>query len=125
VAMAASMAVGAVGCALVGADTALAVLTVFQTIRSIGVSGLIGPIQAWSLQGLAPRLVGDGSSTAVLLRQVAASFGTAIMVLVVTTAHAAGLAAAAPYQLAFGFSAVLAVALLVFSLVLVRPTVRE
>ncbi len=125
VAMAATMAVGAVGCALVGADTSLAVLTVFQTIRSIGVSGLIGPIQAWSLQGLAPRLVGDGSSTAVLLRQVAASFGTAIMVLVVTTAHAAGLAAAAPYQLAFGFSAVLAVALLVFSLVLVRPTVRE
>lgn len=125
IAMATSMAVGAVGCAFAGADTSLAYLAVFQTIRSVGVSGLIGPLQAWSLQRLPPRRVGDGSSTAVLLRQVAASFGTSIMVLIVTAAHEADLPAAAPYQLAFGFSAALAVVLLAFALAFVRTTAEK
>lgn len=118
------LVIGSVGCAFVDETTSLVQLTVFQTIRAAAVSGLIGPILAYALSGLETDLVPDGSASVALLRQASGSFGTAIMVFLVTAILAAapdtssfgGLLAnpALPYQVALAFSALLAVALLAF-----------
>lgn len=118
------LAVGSVGCSFVGETTSLAQLTLFQTVRSIGVSGLIGPILAYALSGLEPRIVPDGSASVALLRQAAGSFGTAVMVFLATAILPApadgptgGLLAnpALPYQVSLAFSALLAIGLLAFT----------
>ena len=74
---------------------------------------LIGPLLTFSLAGLKGPLVGHGSSASVIIRQVAATFGTAIMVFFVAAfdslASAGGLSAAFPYQVAFAFSAIMAI----------------
>ena len=117
------LAVGSVGCSFVGETTSLAQLTLFQTVRSVGVSGLIGPILAYALSGLEPRIVPDGSASVALLRQAAGSFGTAVMVFLATAILPApadgptgGLLAnpALPYQVSLAFSALLAIGLLTF-----------
>ena len=117
------LVVGSVGCSFVGETTSLAQLTLFQTVRSIGVSGLIGPILAYALSGLEPRIVPDGSASVALLRQAAGSFGTAVMVFLATAILPApadgptgGLLAnpALPYQVSLAFSALLAIGLLTF-----------
>lgn len=103
------LAVGSVLCVFVGSGTPLWLLSVYQTVRAIGVSGLIGPLLTFALSGLKGPLVPHGSSASVVIRQVAATFGTAIMVLCVSVASASvGAASALPYQVAFGFSAVMA-----------------
>ena len=106
------LTVGSVLCVLVAEETPLWVLSVFQTLRAIGVSGLIGPLTTFSLSKLGP-LVPHGSSATVIVRQVAATFGTAIMVLCVSSfaplAAAGDVGAAFPYQAAFAFSALMAV----------------
>ena len=104
--------------------TSLAQLTFFQTIRAASVSGLIGPILTYALSGLEPSIVPDGSASVALLRQAAGSFGTAVMVFLVTAFLAAppsaelfgGLLAspALPYQASLAFSALLAVGLFTF-----------
>ena len=105
------LAVGSVLSVTVGEATPLWLLSVYQTIRAIGVSGLIGPLLTFSLSGLSGPLIGHGSSAAVVIRQVAATFGTAIMVFCVAALHpvsaANGWSAAFPYQAAFAFSAVM------------------
>ena len=103
------LTVGSVLSMFVGSDTPLWLLTVWQTIRAIGVSGLIGPLLTFSLSGLLGPLVPHGSSASVVIRQVAATFGTAIMVLCMTMATSlVGAASPLPYQIAFGFSALMA-----------------
>lgn len=119
------LVVGSIGCVFVNETTPLAQLTFFQTIRAMGVSGLIGPILSYSLSGLEPRLVGDGSASVALLRQAAGSFGTAAAVFILTalapSAVAGGLfGLALPHAAAFGFSAVLAVALFVYTAMRVK-----
>lgn len=110
-------------CATVGEATPLFVLAAYQTLRGLGVSGLVGPFQSWCLAGLPRDLVPDGSSTSVLARQVSASLGTSALVLIVEVVGAQEIAAslpALPYQLAFAFSAVLALVVLAFSWARVR-----
>ncbi len=117
------MAAGAVSLCLVGDATPLVFVSVAQTVRSVGVSSLIGPLQAWTLAGLEPRLMAHGSSFATLARQAGASFGTALMVLamsLVADPAAAAAMPALPYQVAFGVSAVAAVALLGYAIARVR-----
>ena len=108
------LAVGAVLCCFVGDDTPLWMLSVWQTLRAIGVSGLIGPLLTFSLAGLKGPLIGHGSSAQVVIRQVAATFGTAIMVFCVAAllpfAADGAIGAAVPYQVAFAFSALMGVA---------------
>lgn len=103
--------------------TPLWVIALFQAVRSVGVSGLIGPLQSWSLARMEGSLVPDGSSASVLLRQVGASVGTAVMVLLIQATVAAPVASALPalpYQLAFAFSALLAAGMYLVALVRVR-----
>ena len=117
------LVIGSIGCSFIDETTSLAQLTFFQTVRSIGVSGLIGPILAYALSGLKPSIVPDGSASVALLRQAAGSFGTAVMVFLATALlpapagePAGGLLAnpALPYQVSLAFSALLATVLLVF-----------
>lgn len=108
------LAVGAVLCCFVGDDTPLWMLSVWQTLRAIGVSGLIGPLLTFSLAGLKGPLIGHGSSAQVVIRQVAATFGTAIMVFCVAALLPftidGTIGAAVPYQVAFVFSALMGIA---------------
>ena len=108
------LAVGAVLCCFVGDDTPLWMLSVWQTLRAIGVSGLIGPLLTFSLAGLKGPLIGHGSSAQVVIRQVAATFGTAIMVFCVAAllpfAADGAVGVAVPYQVAFAFSALMGIA---------------
>lgn len=103
--------VGSVLCVAVNENTPLWALSVMQTLRSIGVSGLIGPLVTYALAQLEGPLVPHGSTATVIIRQVAATFGTAIMVFCVAAlvplASAGTIPAATPYQVAFAFSAVM------------------
>lgn len=116
------LAVGAVGCVFVGEQTTFLQITLWQTLRSVGVSGLIGPLVTYCLGGLTGPLIPHGSSASVIIRQVAATFGTAIMVCFIALGEAlvltSGFDAAFPYQAAFVFSACMA--LLCFTVIIFR-----
>lgn len=118
------LAVGSVLCVFIGDDTPLWLLSLFQTTRAIGVSGLIGPLLTFALSDLKGPLVSHGSSAAVIIRQVAGTFGTAIMVLLVTVfddmAAAGAVSAAFPYQAAFAFASVMAVLSLIMIILRVK-----
>ena len=117
------LATGAVLMSFLDADTPLYVTTLCQAVRAVGVSGLVGPLTSWSLAQLPRPIVADGSSFCISARQACASQGTAVMVFLIAVAgaSAAGLAnPALAYQLAFGFSAVMAVATLGFIVAKVR-----
>ncbi len=118
------LVVGSVLSVTVVEDTPLWVLSVYQTLRAIGVSGLIGPLTTFSLSKLEGPLVPHGSSATVIARQVSATFGTAIMVfcvsMLVPLAAAGEIAAVLPYQAAFAFSAVMAVATMLLIIIRVK-----
>ncbi len=101
----------------VDASTPLWLLTLMQTIRGIGVSTIIGPFISWGMGGLPGPLMGDGSTFFVTLRQACASFGTALMMLIITALASAG---AFGYQMAFAFSAVLSAVVFLIALTKVR-----
>ena len=108
---------GSVLSVFIDENTPLWLLSAYQTTRAIGVSGLIGPLLTFALAGLQGPLVPHGSSAMVIIRQVAATFGTAIMVFCVAALMplvvAGSMPAAVPYQVAMTFSAVMAVASMV------------
>ena len=113
------LAVGSIAAVFIGDDTPYWLLSVYQVTRGIGVSGLIGPITTFSLAGLSGPLVPHGSSATVVIRQVAATLGTAVMVLCISwVSSMVGAADPLPYQAAFGFSA--AMATLAFLVILIR-----
>lgn len=122
------LAVGAVAMAFLDEHSPLWAAMVFQGIRACGVSSLIGPLTSWSLERLPLRVMSDGSSFSIAVRQACASFGTSVMVLAVSAGGALvanggvfeQFGPAFPYQLAFGFSAVAAVATLAFCVAKVR-----
>ncbi len=114
---AACLTVGAVSMIFVDASTPLWLLTLMQTIRGIGVSTIIGPFISWGMGGLPGPLMGDGSTFFVTLRQACASFGTALMMLIITALASAG---AFGYQMAFAFSAVLSAVVFLIALTKVR-----
>ena len=117
------LAVGAVLMSFLEADTPLYVVTLCQAVRAVGVSGLVGPLTSWSLAKLPRPLVSDGSSFCIAARQACASFGTSVMVFAIAVVGASAAGAADPalgYQLAFGFSALMAVATFGFIVAKVR-----
>lgn len=117
------LATGAVLMSFLNADTPLLVVTLCQAVRAVGVSGLVGPLTSWSLAKLPRPIVPDGSSFCISARQACASLGTSVMVFLIMTVGASSMGFANPalaYQLAFGFSAVMAVATLAFIVAKVR-----
>ncbi len=104
---------GSVLSVIVDEATPLWLLSVYQTLRAIGVSGLIGPLTTFALSRLERPLVPHGSTATVITRQVSATFGTAIMVFCVAAltplAVAGDIPVALPYQVAFAFSAVMGI----------------
>ena len=117
------LAAGAVLMSFIDAETPLYLVMVCQGVRAVGTSSLIGPLTSWSLAELPGRIVADGSSFSTAARQACASFGTSVMVLIITAVGATALGAADPalaYQLSFGFSALCAVALFALSVAWVR-----
>ena len=119
--------VGSVLSVIIGDDTPLWLISLYQTLRAIGVSGLIGPLLTYALSGLEGPLIAHGSSASVVIRQVAATFGTAVMVLLVVAfddfGSARALADAFPYQAAMAFSALMAV--LTFATIVLRVGSRR
>lgn len=117
------MMVGALLWTTVDESTPLWLMAVFQTLRTIGVSGLIAPYTSWGLAKLDLKFMADGSSTYLVIRQVSASLGTAFMVLALTGmlgyATSIGTPALA-YQVSFGVSAVFAIALYIYTVAKVR-----
>ena len=117
------LATGAVLMSFLDADTPLLVTTLFQAVRAVGVSGLVGPLTSWSLARLPGPVVADGSSFCIAVRQACASLGTSAMVLAIAAVGTSSAGVADPalaYQAAFGFSAVMALATLAFIAVKVR-----
>lgn len=112
---------GSVAMAFMNADTPLWLVTLLQTIRGAGVSTLVGPLITFGMRGLPREVTMDGSAFFATVRQACASLGTALMMLVITMVNAsAGTAVALAYQLAFGLSALFAVALLVLAVWKIR-----
>lgn len=109
------LTVGAASMAFVDQETPLWLLTAMQTLRGIGVSSLIGPLNSWGLSELPHQIIMDGSAFFACIRQACASFGTALMVFAITAfgVTASGEAVAFGYQLAFGLSALLSLCVLV------------
>ena len=107
------LSIGAVSMAFVDADTPLWALTLMQTIRGMGVSALIGPLNSWGMGGLPREIMMDASAFFAAVRQACASLGTALMVLAITSlsavAQTGAIDAVFAYQVAFGISAVLAI----------------
>ncbi len=110
----AALAAGACAMVFLDGDSPLWMAVVFQGVRACGVSTLIGPLSQWCLADLPRPLVPHGSSFSIAVRQAFASLGTSAMVLLIAVgqdfAAAQGAAAALPYHLAFGFSALAALA---------------
>lgn len=113
------LTVGAVSMAFVDASTPLWLLTLMQTIRGLGVSALIGPLNSWGMAGLPHDVMMDASAFFAVVRQSCASFGTALMVLIITVVSAAtpGILG---YQLAFGLSALFSACVFVLAVWKVR-----
>ena len=118
------LSIGAVSMAFVGDGTPLWLLTLMQTIRGMGVSALIGPLNSWGMGGLPREIMMDASAFFAAVRQACASLGTAIMVLAITAlsavAQTGAVDAVVAYQVAFGISAVLAICVLAVAVVKVR-----
>lgn len=109
----ASMAIGAIGAVFMDAATPLWLVALIQLVRGAGMSMIMGPTMSYSLAHLPQKIIMDGSSFIVLIRQACASLGTAAMVLLVSVlaplAATGAIGAALPYQAAFLFSALFAV----------------
>lgn len=112
------LSIGAISMAFMTADTPLWLIMTMQALRGIGVSSLIGPFNSWGLSKLDFKWMVDGSAFFTMARQACASFGTALMMMVVALSGSTALG----YQLAFGLSALFAVATLITSIITVGRT---
>lgn len=114
---------GSVSMAFMDAQTPLWLITTLQGVRAIGVSSLIGPLNSWGMHKLPFQNMVDGSAFFTTTRQATASLCTAIMMMFVATIAtfgAIGNDACLGYQLALGFSALLAVGVFICSVFFVR-----
>ena len=112
------LALGAVSMVFLTEATPFWAILAMQLVRSAGVSLLMSPMTTWSMAKLPLSIMVDGSSASSAVRQVCASVGTALMVFAVTLGPAVGQVCA--FQIAFGISAVLAVAVLAVNAATVR-----
>lgn len=97
------MLAGALIAVFMTPDSPLWVPMLSQALRGLGMSALIGPTIAYGLRQVPGRYTVDGSSFMVLVRQAAASLGTAAMVLLVSLIGGpAGFCAAFVFSTAVG-----------------------
>lgn len=74
---------GTAGQAMIGANSSVWVITLFQTVRQFGLVTMLIPLQTQALSLLPNEIVPDAVATFNTMRQIAASFGTALIVAVV------------------------------------------
>lgn len=75
--------VGTIGQAAIGARSSVLMITLFQTIRQFGLVTMLIPLQTQALSLLPNEIVPDAVATFNTLRQIAAAFGTALIVSIV------------------------------------------
>lgn len=75
--------IGTVGQAAIGARSSVLMITLFQTIRQFGLVTMLIPLQTQALSLLPNEIVPDAVATFNTLRQIAAAFGTALIVSIV------------------------------------------
>lgn len=113
--------IGSISMVFIDADTPLWVIAALQGIRAIGISSCMSPMFQWSLSDLPREIVMDGSSFSNTVRQCFGAISSAIMVFFVVFFGAMeGVDPAFGYHLAFGLSAVLAIATALIVLFRVR-----
>ncbi|GAB5056073.1 hypothetical protein COSHB9_04600 [Companilactobacillus alimentarius] len=72
--------------AVIDVNASVLMLTVGQTVRQLGLVLILIPIQTQALSSLPKKYISDGVATFNTLRQIVASFGTAIIIAVITMA---------------------------------------
>lgn len=106
------LSIGAIGCVFCLYSSKLILLAIFQMVRCVGISGLIGPTTTYMLSGLKGFLVAHGSSASVVIRQISGTFGTACNVLCIVLCQpfvvSGTCGIAFPYIVALAFSALMA-----------------
>lgn len=75
--------------AVIDVNASVWMLTLGQTVRQLGLVLILIPIQTHALSALPKKYLSDGVATFNTLRQIAASFGTAIIIAVITLADKA------------------------------------
>ena len=75
--------IGTLGQAAIGARSSVLMITLFQTIRQFGLVTMLIPLQTQALSLLPNEIVPDAVATFNTLRQIAAAFGTALIVSIV------------------------------------------
>jgi len=75
--------------AVINVNASVMMLTIGQMIRQLGLVLILIPIQTQALSALPKKYLSDGVATFNTLRQIAASFGTAIIIAVITLADKA------------------------------------
>lgn len=113
------LAVGSVWMIFVYEGMPFWLLLLMQSVRASGVSLLMSPLTTFSMATLPKDIVVDGSSWSSSIRQACASLGTAMMVFAITLGPTLG-SVEFGYQLAFGVSALFAVALAILNFVKIR-----
>lgn len=109
------LAAGSTAMVFIDANTPFWLITALQVVRGIGVSSIIGPLNSWGMHKLPMDNMIDGSAFFTTVRQACASFGTALMMLLISV-----VGGALGYNLALGLSAALAVGVLICSVFFVR-----
>lgn len=75
--------IGTIGQAAIGARSSVLMITLFQTIRQFGLVTMLIPLQTQALSLLPNEIVPDAVATFNTLRQIAAAFGTVLIVSIV------------------------------------------
>lgn len=75
--------IGTIGQAAIGARSSVLMITLFQTIRQFWLVTMLIPLQTQALSLLPNEIVPDAVATFNTLRQIAAAFGTALIVSIV------------------------------------------
>ncbi|MBW3349623.1 DHA2 family efflux MFS transporter permease subunit [Limosilactobacillus reuteri] len=75
--------IGTIGQAAIGARSSVLMITLFQTVRQFGLVTMLIPLQTQALSLLPNEIIPDAVATFNTLRQIAAAFGTALIVSIV------------------------------------------
>lgn len=115
--------IGTTGQAMVGARSSVVIITVFQTVRQFGLVTMLIPLQTQALSLLPNEIVPDAVACFNTLRQIAAAFGTALIVSVVGIVNHLVHSSTSHLGIQSGFAFCLV--LLLISLILSRKLYRQ